>query len=121
MEKEWKVGDIVSKDLYTSCAVFCNKNGTLHIEEQDGKYVIVANDPIPEPTIEDQVHTLEAQTGLTRAMRELVLAENSGASDYIKQKAQEIENKAQVLRVSDDMNEIREAINAETLLKLSRK
>lgn len=75
----------------------------------------------PEPTIEEQVHMLEVQTGLTRAMRELVLAENSGASDYIKQKAQEIENKAQVLRVSDDMNEIQEAINAETLLKLSEK
>ena len=120
MEKEWKVGDIVSKDLYTSCAIWCNQNGA-HIEEQNGQYIIVANPAPVEPTAAEKVQTLEAQTGLTRAMRELVLAENSGAGDYIKQKAQEIENKAQVLRVSDDMNEIQEAINAETLLKLSRK
>lgn len=101
MEKEWKVGDIVSKDLYTSCAVFCNKNGTLHIEERDGQYVIVANEPLPEPTAQEQVRALEAQTGLTRAVRELVLAENSGASEYVKSKAQEIETLAAPLRADN--------------------
>lgn len=47
---------------------------------------------------EKAVHSLESQTGLTRAVRELVLAENSGASDYVKQKAQEIESLAAPLR-----------------------
>ena len=52
----------------------------------------------PEPTIEEQVAKLEAETGLTRVMREMVLAENSGASDYVKAKAQEIEALATELR-----------------------
>ena len=52
----------------------------------------------PEPTIEEQVIKMEAETGLTRVMRELVLAENSGASDYVKAKAQEIEALATELR-----------------------
>lgn len=117
----FEIGEIVTQENYTQAAIACNQAGDRHIEEQDGQYVIVANPAPAEPTVEEQVRTLEAQTGLTRAMRELVLAENSGASDYIKQKAQEIENKAQVLRVSADMNEIQEAINSETLLKLSEK
>ena len=47
---------------------------------------------------EKAVRSLESQTGLTRAVRELVLAENSGASDYVKQQAQEIESLAAPLR-----------------------
>ena len=82
---------------YTDYAVWCNANNA-HIEKQDGKYVIVANTPAPEPTLEEQVAKLEAETGLTRVMREMVLAENSGASDYVKAKAQEIEDLAKQLR-----------------------
>ena len=52
----------------------------------------------PEPTIGEQVIKMEAETGLTRVMRELVLAENSGASEYVKAKAQEIEALATELR-----------------------
>lgn len=52
----------------------------------------------PEPTIEEQVIKMEAETGLTRIMRELVLSENSGASEYVKGKAQEIEALAKELR-----------------------
>ena len=60
----------------------------------NGEYVT----EIPEPTLEEQVAKLEAETGLTRVMREMVLAENSGASDYVKAKAQEIEALAKELR-----------------------
>ena len=52
----------------------------------------------PELTIEEQVAQMEAETGLTRVMREMVLAENSGASDYVKAKANEIEDLAKELR-----------------------
>lgn len=52
----------------------------------------------PEPTTAEQVQALEAVTGLTRAVRELVLAENSGVSDYVRAKAQEIEALANPLR-----------------------
>ena len=52
----------------------------------------------PEPTIEEQVAKLEAETGLTRVIREMVLSDNSGASDYVKAKAQEIEALAEGLR-----------------------
>ena len=59
----------------------------------------------PESTIEEQVSKLEAETGLTRVMREMVLAENSGASDYVKAKAQEIEDLAKQLRATGETSE----------------
>ena len=59
----------------------------------------------PEPIIEEQVAKLEAETGLTRVMREMVLAENSGASDYVKAKAKEIEYLAKQLRATEEISE----------------
>lgn len=55
--------------------------------------------------IEEQVSKLEAETGLTRVMREMVLTENSGASDYVKAKANEIEDLAKQLRVTEETSE----------------
>ena len=48
--------------------------------------------------LEAQVASLEAASGLIRPMREMVLSENSGASEYVKSKAQEIEELAAQLR-----------------------
>ena len=59
----------------------------------------------PEQTIEEQVAKLEAETGLTRVMREMVLAENSGASEYVKAKANEIEDLAKQLRTTEETTE----------------
>lgn len=99
-----EIGQILTKENYTKGAIWCNANNA-HIEKQDGQYVIVANPPIPGPTIEEQVAKLEAETGLTRVMREMVLTENSGASDYVKAKAQEIEDLAKQLRVTEETSE----------------
>ena len=46
----------------------------------------------------DKVYNLEIKYNMCRWQRELILAENSGASDYTKNKAQEIENIAKDLR-----------------------
>ena len=97
----FNIGQTVTKENYTAAAVWCNANGA-HIEKQHGAYVIVKNTPRPEPTIEEQVTKLEAETGLTRVMREMVLSENSGASDYVKVKAQEIEDLAKELRATEE-------------------
>lgn len=67
----------------------------------NGEYVT----EIPTPTISEQVAKLEADTGLTRVMREMVLAENSGASEYVKGKAQEIEELAKQLRATEETSE----------------
>ncbi len=75
----FKIGQMITKETYTQAAVWCNQNAA-HIEDQE------------------KVLALEVQTGLTRTLRELVLAENSGASDYAKQQAQEIETLAAPLR-----------------------
>ena len=91
------IGQVLTKENYTQGAIWCNANNA-HIDKQDGQYVIVANATIPEPPLEEQVAKMEAETGLTRVMREMVLAENSGASDYVKAKAQEIEDLATSLR-----------------------
>lgn len=96
--KEWNIGDVVSKEDYTACAIFCNKSGDRHIEKIDGVYIVVANQEPPEPTIEEKLIQLEEQTKLTRPVREMVLAEGSGASEYNKQKAQELEDLAEEIR-----------------------
>nr|DAN02675.1 MAG TPA: hypothetical protein [Caudoviricetes sp.] len=67
-----------------------DKNYFLH----NGEYVM----EIPGPTTAEKVQVLEQATGLTRAVRELVLADGSGASDYVRAKAQEIETLANPLR-----------------------
>lgn len=97
----FKIGQIVNKEDYTKAAIWCNKNNA-HIELFGGKYVIVANPAEKEPMLEERVAKLEAETGLTRVMREMILAENSGASDFVKAKAQEIEDLAKQLRETED-------------------
>lgn len=93
----FEIGQIVDKEDYTKAAIWCNKNNA-HIELFGGKYVIVANPAEKEPTLEERVAKLEAETGLTRVMREGILAEGSPYSDYVKSKAKEIEELAYQLR-----------------------
>ena len=52
----------------------------------------------PEPTLEEQVASLEQTYGMTRWQREGILAEGSLYSEYTKAKAQEIEDLAKKLR-----------------------
>ena len=101
----YKIGQTFKGTYPPEVAIWCNANNA-HIEAKDGQYVIVANTPAPEPTIAEQVAKLEAETGLTRVMREMVLAENSGASDYVKAKANEIENLAKQLRTTEETSEV---------------
>ena len=100
----YKIGQIFKGTYPPEAAVWCNANNA-HIEVLEGVYTIVENAPAPEPTLEEQVAKLEAETGLTRVMREMVLAENSGASDYVKAKAQEIEELAKQLRTTEETSE----------------
>ena len=67
----------------------------------------------PEPTTEEKVQALELSTGLTRVMREMVLAENSGASDYVKAKAQEIEDLAKQLRTTEETSGVETVDNTQ--------
>lgn len=65
----------------------------------DGLLYVKGHAPAPaEPTAQERVQAKELQTGLTRAVRELVLAEGSGASEYVRKQAQEIETLAAPLR-----------------------
>ena len=91
------IGQIVTKENYVQAAIWCNQN-CAHIEQQNGGYVIAANPDPAEPSAQERVQTKEMQTGLTRAVRELVLAEGSGASEYVRKQAQEIETLAAPLR-----------------------
>ena len=104
MNNTFEIGQVLTKENYTKGAIWCNANNA-HIEAKDGQYIIVANAPIPEPTLEEQVAKMEAETGLTRVMREMVLAETSGASDYVKAKANEIEDLAKQLRTTEEPSE----------------
>ena len=108
-----EIGTIVTKENYTKAAIWCNQNGA-HIEKVEGKYIIVVNPAPTEPTLEEQVAKLEAETGLTRIMREMVLAEGSGASEYVKAKAQEIEALAEQLRTGKEDLQVEEVVISET-------
>lgn len=94
---EYYIGQTFDGVYPPAAAVWCNLNNA-HIELVGDNFTIVENAPAPEPTTEEKVQVLEAETGLTRAVRELVLADGSGASDYVRAKAQEIENLAKELR-----------------------
>ena len=56
------------------------------------------NAPAPEPTTAKKVQALENQTGLTRAIREVVLSGDVTVSKYVINKATEIEALAKELR-----------------------
>lgn len=100
----FKIGQTLTKENYTKGSIWCNANNA-DIEKQGEQYVIIAKVPAPEPILEEQVAQMEVKTGLTRVMREMVLAENSGASDYVKAKAQEIEDLAKQLRTTEETSE----------------
>lgn len=94
---KFKIGQTFKKEYPPEAAVWCNANNA-HIEVLDGVYTIVENAPAPEPTIEEQVSSLEQTYGMTRWQREGILAEGSLYSEYTKSKAQEIEDLAKELR-----------------------
>ena len=86
----------VNLDEYSKVADWCNKNNAT-IEDKGDYYEVVAVVP-HEPTLQEQLEMLEAQYKMNRWQREIILAEDSGASDYAKAKAQEIENIAEQIR-----------------------
>ena len=100
---------LVEVGLGTNSA-FYQSIGMIEMEVEqayNGQWYLKGHAPAkPEPTLEEQVAKLEAETGLTRVMREMVLAENSGASDYVKAKANEIEDLAKQLRATEETSEV---------------
>ena len=81
---------------YREMAIWCNSNNA-KIEDKDEYFEIVAI-VIPEPTLQEQVQTLENRYQMNRWQREGILAEGSLYSQYSKDKAQEIEDLAEQLR-----------------------
>ena len=69
-----------------------------------------------EPTIKEQVASLERTYGMTRWQREGILAEGSLYSEYTKAKAQEIEDLAKQLRATEETPETETVGEAENLL-----
>ena len=93
----FKIGQTFKGTYPPESAVWCNANNA-HIEVLDGVYIIVENAPVPEPTTEEKVQALENSTGLTRAIREVVLSGDVTVSKYVIDKATEIEDLAKELR-----------------------
>ena len=93
----FKIGQKFNKTYPVEAAIWCNENNA-HIEAKDGQYIIVANAPIPEPTTEEKVQILENETGLTRAIREVILSGDVAVSKYVIDKSTEIDALAKELR-----------------------
>ena len=93
----FKIGQKFNKTYPVEAAIWCNENNA-HIEDLNGEYTIVENAPVAEPTTEEKVCALENETGLTRAIREIVLSGDVTVSKYVVDKAKEIEDLATTLR-----------------------
>ena len=93
----FEIGQILTKENYTAATVWCNRNHA-QIVRVGGKYVIAACRPVPEPTTAEKVQALENLTGLTRAIREIILSGDVAVSSYVIDKATEIEKLANPLR-----------------------
>ena len=92
----FKIGQKLTSQNYTQGALWCHKNNA-HIEAQGGDFIIVQNTP-PEEDLREQLTRAEIKTGLTRAVREMVLADNSGAGEYVRVQARRLEDLARGLR-----------------------
>ena len=93
----FKIGQTFKGTYPPESAVWCNANNA-HIEVFDGVYTVVEHASTPEPTTEERVQALENETGLTRAIREVVLSGDVTVSKYVIDKATEIEDLAKELR-----------------------
>lgn len=110
----FEVGQILTKENYTAAVVWCNRNHA-QIVRVGGKYVIAACTPVPEPTTAEKVQALENSTGLTRAIREIILSGDVAVSSYVIDKATEIEKLANPLRgVADVSSDTEDSVPAET-------
>ena len=94
---EFKIGQTFKKEYPVEAAIWCNENNA-HIEDLNGEYTIVENAPVAEPKKEEKVRALENETGLTRAIREIILSGDVTVSKYVVDKAKEIEDLATTLR-----------------------
>lgn len=96
--KECEVGIGTNSKFYQSIGMT-----KMEVEQAyNGAWYVKGYAPVaPEPTLEERVARLEAETGLTRIMREGILAEGSPYSAYAKEKALEIEELAAQLRTDD--------------------
>ena len=71
----------------------------------NGQWYLAGYAPVkPAPTLEQQVIELETKYQMNRWQREGILAEGSLYSQYSKDKAQEIEEKAEQLRITEGGN-----------------
>ena len=93
----FKIGQKFNKIYPVEAAIWCNENNA-HIEDLNGAYTIVENAPVAEPTTAEKVQALENETGLTRAIREVILSGDVTVSKYVIDKATEIEALAKELR-----------------------
>ena len=81
----------------------------------DEKWYLKGYAPIkPEPTLAEKVEEKEKEYQMTRWQREIILAESSGASEYSKDKAREIEELARQLRTAEKASEVEEEVISET-------
>ena len=79
------------------------RHGVDEVEQgPDGNWYLAGHAPTEaEPTSQSRCGVLEAQTGLTRAVRSWCWRKTPGASEYVKTTAQEIEALAEPLRTQE--------------------
>ena len=95
--KEYKIGDIITKEDFTEASIFCNTNGEMTIEYRDNNYVIVAKID-PTPSLEEQLSKLEKDYNMPRVIREGILGNPSMYSQFNVLRAKELEELAKKIR-----------------------
>lgn len=93
----FEIGQKLTQQNYAQGAIWCNGHNA-HIERKGGDFVIVPNLPTAQESTAEKLARAEAQSGLTRAVREVILAQNSGVSEFVRLRAVALEDLARELR-----------------------
>ena len=92
----FQIGQKLTPQNYAQGAIWCNSHNA-HIEPQGNDFIIVPNGQMQESTAEKLIRA-EAKSGLTRALREVILEQHAGVSDYVRAQAAALEDLARELR-----------------------
>lgn len=88
--------ELLTQEDFAAAARFLDEHPECEMQVIDGKHIIVEKDLKPE--IQAQLKEMEAATGLTREIREIILANDLKVSDFVGEKFAKMEQLAEELR-----------------------
>ena len=98
---KWDIGSIINKEDYTLVAIKCNELGDRYIANSNGVY-IVTKSKSSEPTLQQQLISLEIKYNMPRVIREGILGNPAAYSEFNVNRAKDLEDLAKKVRELED-------------------